>query len=406
MAHLAAEVGLADYLRKLQMDDAGRYLREALADKPALILMDDVWEAQVCRAIAEALPVSSRLVVTTRNSQLVDCLGVPADQRLCIQGMNEQEGMTLCRHLAGQAWDENNEPLVRRVGQRVRWHPKALTLLVPMGQRIGWQALWASLNQAAESAQIQRELTWGEEIDLAFDTSYDNLGEQKAWIDALGKLDWCSSFDCELMAAAWDVDENIAIQRIGELVALHWVEQVQDDGWVGTRYALHWLAWNYARERARWKFGERTWGPAWAWRYKSDWLAEQLAWPRPTPVGRWRRLVQVVDLRHWPIPQRPGVKWYQDLHVSASRVMLRHWLRNGIEVPGEVYVLARRLDLRAKLIVMPLLLGVILVWVMVGLGVYGPTYTILVMLMILLAYMVLCHFAMALRFLEHYGPGQ
>jgi hypothetical protein len=114
----------------LDLQTGGARLKETLSDKVCLLILDDIWNAVHAEVFLNALnPESrSRILITTRDRQLVSALGASEHR---VDALNDEQSLRLLADWAGQEV-EKLPPEAREVIQECGALPLALAMIGAM----------------------------------------------------------------------------------------------------------------------------------------------------------------------------------------------------------------------------------------------------------------------------------
>ncbi len=270
---------------------------------PALVLVDNISRIEQVMALRELGP-SVTVVFSTCSSKVIAALEVAAHRWFTLGGMEETEALTLVQRLshvpAGQ------EETIRRVLQLVDYHPFAIKVAAGYSQQASpgdWAAVEAMLRDS--QARLRVWQAWGGElaqVQPALEAIWDSFSPelQKCWA-ALGRRYFLHWFDVRLGRAVWRVSAAEAQVIWNELVGYHLAEPLP--GQPGC-YRLHWLAWDFARQKIEAGGWWQKWRPAmWEGRYFRQTPRKRfpLVIPAPADAPHWR----------WWLPRVPikGEAW-------------------------------------------------------------------------------------------------
>jgi tetratricopeptide (TPR) repeat protein len=267
-------------------------LSAILAQKAALIVLDDVWAHTVAEAFA-GMGGRCRIVITTRQNAIANKLGVTAQT---LAQLTEDEGLALIYTRLGipvppphppapgqpsqgavpLRREEESSPLpvvwggdlgvgslgaeeadLREIIRLVHGHTLAVALAAAwLAERAGINAVPDLLNRLRKGRTFEDlqldDSDKNQNLELCLRLSYDDLGganaEKRADLQrryrALGVFASESSFDAAAAQAVWqDDDDFTAPDRLNDLVR---VGLIQPDK-TGGRYSQHPLLRSYAR---------------------------------------------------------------------------------------------------------------------------------------------------------------
>lgn len=236
--------GTEDILRAATLKEATEKLRLLLRDKRALLVVDDVWKAEHVVPFRQARGPDCALLITTRETGLVDALSVPDEAIHVLPPLTDERALDLLRLLAPEvvaAFPEECLELVRSLESL----PLALHVagrLLKAESRKGW-GVEELINDLREGKRLIEAKAPDDRIDLERETiptvaallrkTTDLLDEQARECFAfLGPFaPKPATFDLDAMAAVWGVSDPKPIA--GTLINHGLLEPA------GTRYQMH-----------------------------------------------------------------------------------------------------------------------------------------------------------------------
>ena len=145
----------------VDVQDGRSYLSSLLVDRACLIILDDVWDAKHIDAF-NVLGPDSRMMITTRNAELIRGVGIPYD----LDVLNEEKALELLAKQAGQKLEKL--PIeAKLVAKECGYLPLALAMAGAMVQ--GRPERWNVVLHRLKSADLSKIKT-----DLP-DYPYSNL---------------------------------------------------------------------------------------------------------------------------------------------------------------------------------------------------------------------------------------
>ncbi len=235
-----------------QYGDVGsrsRIVRELLADKNALIVLDN---AQSSEQVKPLLPPTGAcaVVVTTRRHDLAVTRGA---KRLLLGPFDGASGESLALFAAmlGKVRVEAERPLFTKLADLLGHLPLAVAIAAG---RLAYEPDWSTAEFLQRVQQERRRLAELESEDqsvrLSFNTSFQHLSaEQQRFFAALGVFDG-DDFSSAAAAAVADLPHEMAQDHLRKLYALSLVQAGRKTA-VGqpNRYRLHLLLRDYAGEQ-------------------------------------------------------------------------------------------------------------------------------------------------------------
>jgi hypothetical protein len=129
------------------VNQARDQLRQLFGGKSCLLVLDDLWHWQDAEPF-DVLGPSSRLLVTTRDADLLVALGA---RELPLDVLSEELALELLASWAGQARETLPEA-AKRVAERCGYLPLALALA---GARVASGARWEEVQSALERGRLE-----------------------------------------------------------------------------------------------------------------------------------------------------------------------------------------------------------------------------------------------------------
>ena len=218
-----------------------------------LVVIDDVWDPAVLRALQDSLPDEAVVLLTTRDYHVAYAL---AGSEAAIQSLGVLSPADACALLQKSAPGLSDE-LANRVAAGLGCHALALTLAAGA---LAFRKAHRYERTAAELLdRVAAGLGFGDlprmdqaerltEIEIAFKYSYDELGqgargaEQQAWFRALGAYAQEADFDVDAAAAVWGLDTGTTQEF---LLCLDGLSLIQEAG-MANRWQQHALLRAYA----------------------------------------------------------------------------------------------------------------------------------------------------------------
>lgn len=143
LRELAATVGVASSDLS-SVSQARDRIRERLAGRRVLLILDDVWTLPDAEAL-DVVSAEGRQILTTRNAGLLACLGA---QEICVDVLEPGEALDLLAAWSGQ--DASRLPAAaRQVAEECGRLPLALALAGALARKLGaWEDVLDRLQQA------------------------------------------------------------------------------------------------------------------------------------------------------------------------------------------------------------------------------------------------------------------
>ncbi len=333
-----------------QLEDAVGMVHSVLRRHRVFVALDDVRAADDVRPFLVG-GAGSVLVVGTRYVEVLDDLGVPANHRLHVGSMTEEEALYLCERLAGPL-EEWEQKIARQVIQEVEGHPLAVASLAAQGPTIGWRSIVRILEAERRSPTVEGENPWERRIRTMQESVWEMLTEeQRAWLLDLACLPAAASFDVRALQSVRPVAAEVGQDRLNVLARRHVIQVGKGSPLEEPRYRMHWLWRRFVRQKAR-AAGRKVEDTAWVERYPGVLVKPgQWWWPSYPSRRPWRFRYW---LRRWylrPVPpQRRGVvEGVRSLKEPYYKAIGEAWARAGLEteaLPLEVH--GTRLLLRRR----------------------------------------------------------
>jgi hypothetical protein len=244
LAAWGRSLGTEDILRAPTLREATERLRVLLHDKQALLVVDDVWKAEHVIPFRQARGPNCALLITTRETGLVDALSLPDKAIHVLPPLTEERALDLLRLLAPEvveAFPEKCLELVRSLESL----PLALHVagrLLKAESRKGW-GVEELIKDLREGKRLIVAKAPDDRIDLERETiptvaallrkTTDLLDEQTRECFAfLGPFaPKPATFDLDAMAVVWGVKDPKPIA--GTLIDHGLLEPA------GARYQMH-----------------------------------------------------------------------------------------------------------------------------------------------------------------------
>ena len=225
LATLAAALG-ADVTGLLNEEARAAAVRDLLAGRRCLLLVDDVWDEAVARRFRDLAPAAALL---TTADQPVAHAFAPPEQDTVLQELDYPSAVFLLRALAPAA----DEALLARVAGVAEGLPLTLRLLAPEMQREA--RLGGTLDRFLQ--QLADPAWRGNKVAAILGTSVDLLPDEadRAAFAALAVFGARpATFDAPAAAALWATDEDTARDRL-----LRFLDRNLVDAEGGGRVSLH-----------------------------------------------------------------------------------------------------------------------------------------------------------------------
>jgi len=241
--HTFAQAYGVDVSRYTDLDSRSRVVRDLLADKQVLIVLDNVVDS---KGVEPLLPPtgSGVVLITTRRHDLRVSRGA---NRFVLPPFspNSTASQQLFGNFLGSEWVEAEEKSLAEIAKRVGHLPLALAIVAG---RLAYEPDWTGqdfLNRLEQQSRRLKELqSEDQSIRRAFSQSYDLLGDEERPFFAILSLFSGEDFSPEAAAAATNTALVDAEDYLRTLYSLSLIQP----GRTG-RYQLHPLLRDYAREK-------------------------------------------------------------------------------------------------------------------------------------------------------------
>jgi len=229
------------------------------------------------------------------------------------------------------------------IGERVFWSPYILKYLARLGARGEWGDLLAQFRRATVAPPPERRPRWQEVLDTFHELWLESLGDDASLVPPWGDVPWFSSFDRDVVQAVYDVDREIAAERLGILASFDLVQPVEE-GPSGARYRWEPLMWDFVRRRFS---SSEDGGFAWVERYDGGWGQGPL-WRASVP-GRSVQELRPWDPRHWgPGADAVSLSGTRRLVVDMPRYAIEQLRQKRLEWHAEAWATWYRLHRRTR----------------------------------------------------------
>jgi len=245
-------LGVGDDLRSLPTVEARvAALRDCLAGRRCLLVIDDVWAdgQAAAKALCDARGDGCCVLLTTRDEKLAATLHATTQ---CVDVLTPDEALALLQNAVGGVFEGDELAQAQELAQRVGHLPLALALAaaqVHLGR--DWLELLQPLREqqpAADELDFADQHTRETSLRISLDLSYDPLGaaDQRhyRWLGALAAQAPLSVWDA---AQLWLEEEPVAARALQRLAQRSLLERL--DGAPEARYCQHLLLRDDARRR-------------------------------------------------------------------------------------------------------------------------------------------------------------
>ncbi len=246
LATFANAYGL-DVSQYVDIGSRSRVVRELLAHKQALIILDNV---QSSTEVKSLLPPtgSCAVIITTRHQNLSILRGA---RRFEIHPFDEEkaESMALFATILDEGRVERERPLFTELANLLGHLPLAVDIAAA---RLAYEPGWATADFVQRVRQQHRlsELSYEDQsVRLSFNTSYNALSaQQQQFFAALSLFDGHDFSDVAVTAVA-NVSIEAAQDRLRQLFGMSLIQARQSASGQPARYRLHQLLQTYAQHQ-------------------------------------------------------------------------------------------------------------------------------------------------------------
>jgi len=225
-------------------------LRVKLKRLAVLVILDDVRDLSFVEHLLVTNSEHSRVVITSRRSDLIERLGIASDRVLALQPMTMEQGIELLQaYMPKVSWTDHDSAAARQVVGKLGGVPLAICAVgqsisnVTPGQRAQrWQGILRRLGRD--------RLTPLEGLREVYDAAYAELGELQSTYRVLGAGAWGAPIDDSWAAALRGVSEQEVRRELVELVSRGLIAQHLDDE-MRVWYQAHMLIGEHAATQMR-----------------------------------------------------------------------------------------------------------------------------------------------------------
>lgn len=226
-----------DQLRRLDLAGRTEKFRHLLADKEALVLLDNAASEDQVRPLLPSSPQCLTLVTSRRQLD-----GVPSLRRLHLDVFTPAEALDLLRARVGAERIDAEPEHATRIAEAVGHLPLGLSLTA---SRIRATSDWSLADHLERILEHRSTFRIDDGIERALDLSYDSVPPDRQRLLRLLGLHPGRDFDVYAAAALADDSTDAAGQCLAGLCRSHLVEQR-----VPGRYELHDLVRPFAARHA------------------------------------------------------------------------------------------------------------------------------------------------------------
>lgn len=223
------------------VDSRAGAVRNILADKQALIVLDNAERSEQVRPLLPPTTGKTAVIVTTRQD-----LAISDDMhRFVIEPFKAESGESLAvfTHFLGQAAATHWHDELQTIADLLAHLP--LAIAIAAGRLASQISIPDYLSQLQTAAQrLNALIREDRSIRLSFDVSYQALSaEQQQFFAALGSFGG-DDFDLSAVMQVTETTEQKAISRLQHLIQLSLVQRTHSE-----RFRLHNLLRDYAQEQ-------------------------------------------------------------------------------------------------------------------------------------------------------------
>lgn len=227
------------------VEERSALLRSAMADRQALIVLDNARDAEQVRPL---LPGGPAAVLVTSRSQLRGLAAIDGAAPVHVGPMGPREAVDLVRkRLRGSA---DSDELLAQLAELCGHLPIALVVAAERVAREGEEAVHALIERLRDDRSRLGELSAGADpltdVRGVFASTYDSLDADGATMFRLLALHPLAPISAGAATALWGADPDSAEEVLDRLVDRHMLRLLRP-GW----FDLHDLARDYAAERLR-----------------------------------------------------------------------------------------------------------------------------------------------------------
>jgi hypothetical protein len=197
-------------------------VRELLADKRALIVLDNVPDSE---QIEPLLPPSGScaVLITSRRRQLA---AIPDAHRLHVTEFAEAESLTLFSNILGEASVVHERAAYVELAELLGHLPLAIDIAASrLAYEPGWTATEFLTHLKQEKSLLNNLIHEGRSIQAAFESSFNLLSaQQQRFFATLGTFGG-ADFSAEAAAASANIPVNEATAYLQELFCLSLVRR-------------------------------------------------------------------------------------------------------------------------------------------------------------------------------------
>ncbi len=235
-----------DVSQYADLTSRSRVVRELLADKRTLMVLDNVQSSEQVKPLLPPTGTCA-VLITTRRHDLSVARGA---RRFVLGPFDEQQGesLVLFGKVLGEERVAAERELFQELARRVGHLPLAVDIIA---SRMAYEPGWKTADFLQRLRQEQRRLSElayeDQSIRLSFTTSYEALTpEQQSFFAALGVFEG-DDFSDQAVAAVTELELGQAQDFLRQLYGLSLLQLGRKDG----RYRLHPLLRDYTRQQLR-----------------------------------------------------------------------------------------------------------------------------------------------------------
>ncbi|MBK8903052.1 MAG: hypothetical protein IPM53_17820 [Anaerolineaceae bacterium] len=233
------------------LESRSQIVRQLLADKRVLVILDDVWHGQDVTPLLPPSTGETAVIITTRRQDLFATAGM---HRLEVPpfDITGQVALRLFGHFLDEETVASHEQAFRQIADLLGHLPLAVAIAA---SRMAYEPSWSPhefLERLRQAQQQLSELVFEDQsVHISFSTSFALLDEPLQRFFALIGIFGGRSFTTEAAAAVTQTSLQQAEDYLRKLYALSLCQLANSDPSSGqSRYRLHFLLSIYAEETA------------------------------------------------------------------------------------------------------------------------------------------------------------
>jgi len=262
-------------------EKAGQALRKRLGERRALLIVDDVLDANMLLGL-QYLGPKVVVVIATQTSDVAFDACIPSEQQMLLDGMAPEEAGQLAVKTGRTPESEEEWKALEELVRLLKGHPIGVRAAAAHASPTAAKMMWAHILQAARGERSRLvALGYGDQVQLntwaPFEVTWgrisDRMREQLVQLGGLPRLAW---YDVGVGQAIWNVRAEVSRVQWGKIARWQWVERIG-----AGRYRMHGLVKDFLQEKARTELTdmrEHSWEfdyplkdllPGWRWYWPS-----------------------------------------------------------------------------------------------------------------------------------------